>query len=97
MVGVPDKAVDVLDNAIRPVIDAGYSRNDTPGDPRPYLDHGVLTTHLTTAAKAGAQQLGIPSRTAGSSQGALAAHPERIRYRGVKAGRRSISAEAVHS
>ena len=52
--GVPDKAVDFLDNAIRPVIDAGYSRNDRPGDPRPYLDHGVLTTQLKSAAKAGA-------------------------------------------
>jgi hypothetical protein len=97
VVGVPDKAVDVLDNAIRPVIDAGYSRNDTPGDPRPYLNHGVVTTHLTPAAKAGAQHLGIPSRTAGSSQGALAAHPERIRSRAVKPGRRAISAAAVHS
>lgn len=45
VVGVPGKAVDVLDKALRPVVDAGYSRNDRPGDPRPYLDHGVLTTH----------------------------------------------------
>ncbi|MCB0930832.1 MAG: PE-PPE domain-containing protein [Mycobacterium sp.] len=45
VVGMPDRAVDALDNAIRPLIDAGYSRNDKPGDPRPYLDHGVVTTH----------------------------------------------------
>lgn len=50
-VGTPDRAVDVLDNVLRPIIDAGYSRNDKPGDPRPFLDHGVLTTH------------GMPART----------------------------------
>jgi len=57
VVGVPEPAVDALDNAIRPVIDAGYSRNDKPGDPRPFLDRGVLTTHQKsgrTAAPAAA-------------------------------------------
>jgi hypothetical protein len=49
VVGVPDKTVDALDNALRPIIDAGYSRNDKPGDPRPYLDRGVLTTHQKRA------------------------------------------------
>jgi hypothetical protein len=54
VVGVPDKTVDVLDDALRPIIDAGYSRNDKPGDPRPYLDHGVLTTHRKQAQAAAA-------------------------------------------
>lgn len=52
--GVPDQTVDVLDDAIRPIVDAGYSRNDKPGDPRPYLDHGVLTTHAASARPVGA-------------------------------------------
>lgn len=57
IVGVPDRAVDVLDAAIRPRIDAGYSRNDKPGDPRPYLSHGVLRTHAgaVNPTKAGAR------------------------------------------
>lgn len=50
ILGVPSGAVDALDAAIRPVIDAGYSRNDTPGDPRPFLDRGVITTHATVRA-----------------------------------------------
>lgn len=50
VVGVPNKAVDALDNVIRPAIDAGYSRNDKPGDRRPYLDHGMLTTNRKAAA-----------------------------------------------
>ncbi|MCW1958501.1 MAG: PE-PPE domain-containing protein [Mycobacterium sp.] len=54
LIGVPDKAVDALDNLIRPIIDAGYSRNDKPGDPRPYLDHGVLKTRAKAAAERGA-------------------------------------------
>lgn len=45
IVGIPDPAVDRLDAALRPTIDAGYSRNDAPGDLRPYLDHGRFTTH----------------------------------------------------
>jgi hypothetical protein len=52
LTGLPDKSVDLLDNAIRPVIDAGYSRNDQPGDPRPYLDHGALTTREMSARAA---------------------------------------------
>lgn len=40
IIGIPDPAVDRLDALLRPTIDAGYSRNDAPGDTRPYLDHG---------------------------------------------------------
>ena len=50
VLGVPDKAVDALDRVIRPAIDAGYSRNDKPGDPRPYLDRGVLTRQQPAGA-----------------------------------------------
>lgn len=53
VVGLPDVAVDALDAAIRPIIDAGYSRNDRPGDPRPFLSHGELTTDATVRAPAG--------------------------------------------
>ena len=59
VIGVPNRAVDALDNVIRPVIDAGYSRNDKPGDRRPYFDHGVLTTHQSSDPNAVAA-VGIP-------------------------------------
>lgn len=38
----PGKLVDALDNALRPAIDSGYSRNDAPGSTKPYLSHGVI-------------------------------------------------------
>lgn len=50
LIGVPAKIVDALDNALRPRIDAGYSRNDAPGSKRPYLSHGVLHTGGKPAA-----------------------------------------------
>ena len=69
VVGVPEKTVDVLDDGLRPIIDAGYSRNDKPGDPRPYLDHGVLTTHQKQAqAAAAAPARDVPSADAVPSQ-----------------------------
>jgi hypothetical protein len=75
VVGVPDTTVDVLDDALRPIIDAGYSRNDKPGDPRPYLDHGVLTTHRKQAqAAAAAPAREVPGADAVRSQ-ARAAEP----------------------
>ncbi len=56
IIGVPDSNVDRIDAALRPVIDAGYSRHDEPEDTRPYLSHGQLTTstQTTPAAAAGA-------------------------------------------
>ena len=44
IVGVPAKIVDTIDNVLRPIIDAGYSRNDAPGSTRPYLFHGAIRT-----------------------------------------------------
>lgn len=54
VLGVPDPIMDSVDDLIRPVIDAGYSRNDAPDDPRPYLDHGVLKSRVRPVAKAAA-------------------------------------------
>jgi hypothetical protein len=65
LTGLPEKSVDLLDNAIRPVIDAGYSRNDKPGDPRPYLDHGALTTH-EMSARAAVQPAATPAPITGT-------------------------------
>ena len=31
--------VDRIDDAVRPIVDAGYSRNDKPGGTSPYLSH----------------------------------------------------------
>lgn len=77
--GVPDKAVDVLDDAIRPIIDAGYSRKDKPGDPRPFLDRGVLTTNRHSARTA----------NPAAATPAPAAATERSRARGAATGSRS--------
>ena len=41
-VGVPDALVDKADQALRPVVDAGYLRHDQPGDTRPYLYDGEI-------------------------------------------------------
>lgn len=35
--GVPEPVVATLNSALKPVVDAGYSRNDEPGSWRPYL------------------------------------------------------------
>jgi len=48
----PGKLVDALDNALRPAIDAGYSRNDAPGSTKPYLSHGVIRKGTGPAAGA---------------------------------------------
>ena len=75
VVGMPDKAVDALDDAIRPIIDAGYSRNDKPGDPRPYLDRGVLTTHQKSAPQSTQTPAptAVPGRVAGRATATTAA------------------------
>lgn len=57
--GVPDRAVDRLDNALRPTIDRAYSRNDEPGDPRPYLSHGTLQRHPGTGAAVKAPRISV--------------------------------------
>ncbi|HKV22661.1 MAG TPA: PE-PPE domain-containing protein [Mycobacterium sp.] len=41
-VGVPDALVDKADEVLRPIVDAGYVRNDKPGDTRPYLYDGEI-------------------------------------------------------
>ena len=41
-VGVPDALVDMADQVLRPIVDAGYRRHDEPGDPRPYLSDGEI-------------------------------------------------------
>ena len=38
------KVVDRIDDAVRPIVDAGYSRNDKPGGTSPYLSHGKVVT-----------------------------------------------------
>lgn len=40
--GIPDCVVDVADQVLRPIIDAGYRRHDQPGDTRPFLSDGEL-------------------------------------------------------
>ncbi len=70
----PGKLVDAIDKALRPAIDAGYSRNDAPGSTKPYLSHGVIrkgtgpvaaaTSASVRAAKtpAAAQKAAVPGR-----------------------------------
>ena len=36
--------VDRIDDVVRPIVDAGYSRNDEAGDTRPYLSHGEIVS-----------------------------------------------------
>ena len=38
----PPAVVDRIDDVVRPIVDAGYSRNDDAGDRRPYLSHGEI-------------------------------------------------------
>lgn len=75
IVGVPDPAVNVLDKALRPIVDAGYSRNDRPGDPRPYLDHGSITTHQKSARKPGPGGAQTGSKTGSITRQSLGRHP----------------------
>ncbi len=56
-VGVPDALVDKADEVLRPVIDAGYVRNDQPGDTRPYLYDGEIHRNVQSQ-----QQVREPSR-----------------------------------
>ena len=56
-VGVPDALVDRADQVLRPVIDAGYVRNDQPGDTRPYLYDGEIHRNVQSQ-----QQVREPSR-----------------------------------
>lgn len=87
VVGVPDEAVDRLDEALRPIVDAGYSRNDKPGDPRPYLDRGVLTTHRqlarTVAAVSTSRSAVVPAAPAASTVPEPAAGAQHSRGRGA--------------
>lgn len=39
---LPDRVVDRIDNVLRPHIDAAYSRNDKPGDRRPFVSGGRI-------------------------------------------------------
>ena len=41
-VGVPGTFVDKADDVLRPIVDAGYVRHDSPGDTRPYLRDGGI-------------------------------------------------------
>lgn len=50
--GVAGPVVDAVDRVLRPIVDAGYSRNDPPGSPRPYLRHGAIRTATTPAGAA---------------------------------------------
>jgi diacyltrehalose acyltransferase len=56
-VGVPDALVDSADEVLRPVVDAGYVRNDQPGDTRPYLYDGEIHRNVQSQ-----QQVREPSR-----------------------------------
>ena len=56
-VGVPDALVDKADQVLRPVIDAGYVRQDQPGDTRPYLYDGEIHRNVQSQ-----QQVREPSR-----------------------------------
>ena len=40
----PPAVVDRIDDVVRPIVDAGYSRNDDAGDTRPYLSHGEIVS-----------------------------------------------------
>ena len=40
----PPAVVDRIDDIVRPIVDAGYSRNDDAGDTRPYLSHGEIVS-----------------------------------------------------
>lgn len=90
IVGVADEIVDVLDEALRPMIDAGYSRNDQPGDPRPYLDHGVLTTHQQSARTAAASAAPAPEPAGGIEHSRVAAVPAEAPAPGVASPERAI-------
>ena len=56
-IGVPGALVDEVDQVLRPIIDAGYVRNDKPGDTRPYLHDGEIRSNLQNQ-----QQIRAPRR-----------------------------------
>jgi hypothetical protein len=76
VLGVPDPIMDSVDDVLRPVIDAGYSRNDALGDPRPYLDRGALRFKPRPVAKTSAAAASRES--GGRPETAAHARPNRV-------------------
>ena len=89
IVGVPAKIVDTIDNVLRPIIDAGYSRNDAPGSTRPYLFHGAIRTGPTPTANTAASGAPAVVETTHSATGSLSGTvtaSSRMQHGGANAG-----------
>lgn len=92
VIGVPAPAVDALDSVLRPVIDAGYSRNDGPDDPRPYLDNGRLVSRAgpatTAPAAAAPRRLAAPPESRHDADSGYLKRPDTTRPEKSSARRR---------
>jgi hypothetical protein len=69
-VGVPEKLVDRIDNALRPIVAAGYSRNDLGTTHKPYLSHGHIVwpgRAVPAAAITGAPRASLTARATAST------------------------------
>ncbi|AFM15354.1 PE-PPE domain-containing protein [Mycolicibacterium chubuense NBB4] len=56
LLGIPDRVVDAADRILRPIVDAGYRRQDKPGDMRPYLADGRIRRDAHAAQSRSDQQ-----------------------------------------
>ncbi|MEV0670176.1 PE-PPE domain-containing protein [Mycobacterium sp. NPDC050441] len=66
--GVPNELVDQLDGVVRPMVDAGYSRNDYPGAPATGLDPVARANVEDWLRQAGTGLSELPAQQAPASQ-----------------------------
>ncbi len=70
----PPAVVDRIDDVVRPIVDAGYVRNDEVGDTRPYLSHGKIvvpsapSTGVSTETRMGVTGLPKPFSSGSTSR-----------------------------
>ena len=66
--GVPNELVDQLDGVVRPMVDAGYSRNDYPGAPATGIDPVARANVEDWLRQAGTGLAELPPQQAPASQ-----------------------------
>jgi diacyltrehalose acyltransferase len=78
-VGVPDALVDKADEVLRPIVDAGYVRNDKPGDTRPYLADGEIHRNVQSQQQARVSPVGDRTENGAARVAERKQHRDEIR------------------
>jgi hypothetical protein len=97
---VPDALVDILDQVLRPIVDAGYRRHDEPGDRRPYLSEGRIRCNVEwqrpeVPSEAAALESIAPSGAASTSAPLLSAPVSTSAGRATDAAQDDIDTSGV--